>query len=281
MATPNSPIRLKTAGDLQIWLGQLGERATTAVQLAAHGGTALTLLGLKESTKDVDFSFRTREDFDHMVRTLWQAGYKETWQFRPNAREIQMRFENSDSLIDVIDLRFPTWNRWRLTANVLRNAHSIPYGRLNLILPDRDVIFLFKTYPLRDSDLDDLRGIVDRTSPDQSRIINLFDEQDRICREELEKQDLEYEPLIDILNLRTRYAGSFLLIGQTYRNRLKRLVGHSRKKLRELDLGISLKAIVQELRDPDGVEDWDKMLGERMEPLRTKMKLEAPQRMSP
>jgi len=162
-----------------------------------------------------------------------------------------------------------------LTKNVLRNARSVPYGKLDLILPDRDVVFLFKTYPLRDSDLDDLRGIVDRSPPDQARVVNLFDEQDSLCRKELERSDLEHEPLIDILNLRTRFAGSFSLVGEVYRKKLRRLVSHSRKKLRELDLVVSLDSLVQTLRDPDAVEDWDRILGDRMESLRRKLKLGA------
>src|SRR5947199_164871 len=134
MAAPDSLLRLKTAGDLQIWLAEMGNRAVSSTELMAHGGTALTLLGLKVSTKDV--------------------------------------------------------------------------------------VFLFKTYPLRDSDLDDLRGIVDRSALDQVRIVDLFDEQDRLWRQELERSDLEYEPLIDLLNLRTRFAGSFQLIGAAYRKKL-------------------------------------------------------------
>src|SRR5947208_1466011 len=224
MAAPDSLLRLKTAGDLQIWLAEMGNRAVSSTELMAHGGTALTLLGLKESTKDVDFSFRRRDHLDRMVDILRHAGYKETRQLRPNAREIQLRLENPASVIDLVDLRFPTWNRWRLTTNILRNARSVPYSSLDLILPDRDVVFLFKTYPLRDSDLDDLRGIVDRSALDQVRIVDLFDEQDRLWRQELERSDLEYEPLIDLLNLRTRFAGSFQLIGAAYRKKLRRLV---------------------------------------------------------
>lgn|SRR3989338_164020 len=48
------------------------------IHLIACGGTALTLLGYKESTKDVDFIVPDEREHDRLIDFLIKAGYKET-----------------------------------------------------------------------------------------------------------------------------------------------------------------------------------------------------------
>ena len=47
------------------------------IHLVACGGTALTLLGYKESTKDVDFLVPNEDEYRHLVKFLDQVGYKQ------------------------------------------------------------------------------------------------------------------------------------------------------------------------------------------------------------
>lgn len=47
------------------------------VHLFACGGTAMTLLGVKISTKDVDFVVPDLKEYDYLVRTIKQLGYKQ------------------------------------------------------------------------------------------------------------------------------------------------------------------------------------------------------------
>lgn len=47
------------------------------IHLIACGGTALTLLGHKESTKDVDFIVPIEREHDALIRFLTDAGYKQ------------------------------------------------------------------------------------------------------------------------------------------------------------------------------------------------------------
>lgn len=47
------------------------------IHLIACGGTALTLLGYKESTKDVDFIVPQENEFDRLVQFLENAGYRQ------------------------------------------------------------------------------------------------------------------------------------------------------------------------------------------------------------
>lgn len=48
------------------------------VRLIACGGTALTLLGYKESTKDVDFIVPEEREYERLIQFLTDAGYKQT-----------------------------------------------------------------------------------------------------------------------------------------------------------------------------------------------------------
>lgn len=57
---------------LIIWDGFL--RRT--VHLIACGGTAMTLLGVKESTKDIDLVVPELAEYEYLTRTLKQLGYK-------------------------------------------------------------------------------------------------------------------------------------------------------------------------------------------------------------
>src|SRR3989338_11455036 len=46
------------------------------VHLIACGGTALTLLGVKESTKDVDFIIPKEQEYGYLMEVLKDLGYK-------------------------------------------------------------------------------------------------------------------------------------------------------------------------------------------------------------
>ncbi|MBU1147602.1 MAG: hypothetical protein KKD11_04550 [Candidatus Omnitrophica bacterium] len=46
------------------------------VHLIACGGTALTLLGIKPSTKDIDLILPDLNEYDYLISTLQQLGYK-------------------------------------------------------------------------------------------------------------------------------------------------------------------------------------------------------------
>lgn len=57
---------------LSIWNGFLKRK----VHLVACGGTALTLLDIKPSTKDIDLLVPIVEEYDYLLKTLKDLGYK-------------------------------------------------------------------------------------------------------------------------------------------------------------------------------------------------------------
>ncbi|MBX8638333.1 MAG: hypothetical protein KIY11_08280 [Thermoplasmata archaeon] len=48
----------------------------------AHGGTALPLLNIKDSTKDVDFTFIDKDEFYSIVGVLKTMNYNPTRDFK-------------------------------------------------------------------------------------------------------------------------------------------------------------------------------------------------------
>lgn len=54
------------------WNDFLGRK----VHLIACGGTALTLLEIKESTKDIDFIIPDEQEYDYLIKILGQLGYE-------------------------------------------------------------------------------------------------------------------------------------------------------------------------------------------------------------
>ncbi len=59
-------------------LGQWNGFVKRKVHLIACGGTALTLLDVKPSTKDVDFIVPNEPEFKYLIRILKDLGYRQT-----------------------------------------------------------------------------------------------------------------------------------------------------------------------------------------------------------
>ena len=66
--------RDKLLDRLRLWNGYLQRR----VRLVACGGTALTLLGFKESTKDIDLMVPEPKEYEYLIRMLTSIGYRRT-----------------------------------------------------------------------------------------------------------------------------------------------------------------------------------------------------------
>lgn len=268
MAGPRS--LMVRAADVIAWLATTAAGLEVDTEAIAHGGTALTLLRLKPSTKDVDFGFRNRADLDRFSKALERQGYRVTRDFRANPREVYLRMEDPRSRIPAVSLRAPTWNNWRMTEAILSRALVLPLGRLRLVQPDGDALFLFKTYPLRETDLDDLRAILRVSPPNETRVIALFDEQDAVHRSEL-LAETEHEPLINILELRVRFAASLRLLGPSARRGIPRIARHGRARFEELRLRPSLTDLIRRLRATERVTTWEDILDESGSRLRERL----------
>jgi hypothetical protein len=63
----------KLLENISLWDGFLKRK----VSLIACGGTALTLLGVKDSTKDIDLIVPKEDEYDYLMKGLKQLGYKQ------------------------------------------------------------------------------------------------------------------------------------------------------------------------------------------------------------
>ena len=273
MAATSRRGRGKSASDLTSWIkDQVSGVIEDKTETVAHGGTALTLLAVKGYTKDVDFGFRSKEDFDRFERALKLLGYEIAFDSQPGKGEVFLKLENPQNVIDVVDLRFPTWNNWRYTKEVLKRAISMPLGQVSVIRPDACAVFLFKTFPLRETDLDDLGKIIEKGGLDESRVVTLFDEQDVSYRQELMQHEIEYEPLINVLDMRARFACSLFFIGEKAVGSIPAIATHARKRFEELGLELDLSEILRHVRSETKPIDWDVLVGEeRLEDLRKEL----------
>lgn len=264
----------KTLEDLLSWLEhRIAPVVRAPTELIAHGGTALTLLRRKRATHDVDFGIRDRAHFERFREALESRGYKVQWDLRASPREALVRLRNPADPVDLVDLRHPTWNNWRVTPLILRGAARLHFGELELVCPVAETIFLFKTYPLRESDLDDLRGILAGPGLDEPRVLALLEEQDRTHRRELFREDLPWESLYLLLDLRCRFAASLALLGDVARVKVPRLREAARQRYRDLGLSIPLPRMIGLLRSAETGVDWEKVLGGEMETLRSRLLL--------
>ncbi len=80
----NKPlIRPKNASTLLLWLEKdISRHLDHRVKAFAHGGTALPLLNIKDSTKDVDFTFIDKDEFYSIVSVLKTMNYNPTRDFK-------------------------------------------------------------------------------------------------------------------------------------------------------------------------------------------------------
>lgn len=249
-------------------MGQLLQEST---ELIAHGGTALTLLGIKESTTDVDFGVRDRDDFRRFGRLLERSGYKLRRDFRPRPTEVYQRWRNPAEVVDVVDIRHPTWNSWHITERILKGGRILRLGQARLVIPDVETVFLFKTYPLRDTDLDDLQDTLQRARVDEVKVVELYDEQDRLYREQFLNEEVEYEPVLNVVEMRIRVAASLQLLGEDWSQAIPKLYHHAQVRFQELDLDLSLGELAALIRKEETTVDWDRVLGSGLEEIREKL----------
>jgi hypothetical protein len=74
-------------------LGQWNFFLKKRVHLIACGGTALTLAGIKESTKDVDFMVPVEKEYDYLISVLKDLGYERVTGFGWQREDDAFRYD--------------------------------------------------------------------------------------------------------------------------------------------------------------------------------------------
>lgn len=251
----------KTGPMLRDWLDRiLGPNVPRRTRGVAHGGTSLTLRGVKETTKDVDFAFIDRADFDHVRRALEDAGYRVTARYEQFG-ELQLRLENPQEPIDIIDVRHPTWNHWAMKGLALRGCTRIRHGNFELLQPDVETALVFKTYPARASDIQDLKRLVEQTAPRWDRVRKIFEEQERLA---LDQET--YAAALLITQVRGRALASLGTLAEAGVEGVQPLVGWIRERWNALGLPIrTAKEVLALVRNDENA--WARFLTDHSEEL--------------
>lgn len=76
-----------TVSDLYALLESISTYMEKEVEVYALGGTALTILGLKSSTKDVDFNVDSTEQYTYLIKLFKDLGFEEIGSIRWQTQE--------------------------------------------------------------------------------------------------------------------------------------------------------------------------------------------------
>jgi len=144
-------------------LGKIGARVAKPVSIYLIGGCAMSFRRLKESTKDVDIVFGSREDYNIFNSALFGAQYFEPVKITDEYTHLEAMkmFENKDGFhLDLFVER--VCGKMKLTKTIIgRSELYKSYGKMKVYLVSKEDIFLFKSLASegRKRDLDDMRVI--------------------------------------------------------------------------------------------------------------------------
>ncbi|MDO8553820.1 MAG: nucleotidyltransferase [Candidatus Micrarchaeota archaeon] len=150
--------------ELSEFLLEFNKYLTRTIKVVAVGGTALTLLGKKSSTKDVDFCFPEEKDRKLFVDTALKLGYKKQ---SPN------QLIGNGIIIDtyVNGYIFVV----QLPDDYLSRAIEIrKMEKINLYSLDYLDIIITKTARLNKRDDEDIRNILSSYKVDQNELVERY-----------------------------------------------------------------------------------------------------------
>lgn len=253
---------LKTGTVLREWLDRaIGPRVPPKTRGVAHGGTLLTLRGIKDTTKDVDFAFIDSVSFDSSRRALLANHYQLEADFQPLPGETFHRYRHKTEDVDLVDLRFPTWNSWVMKGAALQGCDRVAHANFELLLPDVETTFVFKTYPCRPADISDMKRILEKDPRlNWTRVRQIVEEQEAFAAE---KED--YATSLLIAESRGRAYASSGVLAADGETRIQDFHAWTRERWRALGLPEQTpQETIEEIREDQNRENenfpWRKRL---------------------
>lgn len=140
--------------ELLAYLHQINGQLRKKVTLVAVGGTAMTLYGLKEATKDIDFCAANKEDFSLISSIVKKISGK----FRLDLF--------SESHIYILQLPENYVAKSRPLKEQFRNLEVRLLSPIDIILT--------KTSRLNERDLEDIRALVSKKRVDKKKLIKRY-----------------------------------------------------------------------------------------------------------
>lgn len=136
------------------FLEELDRRVKSKITMVAVGGTAMVLMGLKESTKDIDFCAGSQKDYDFMKRLKIRNDFK-------------------------VDLFYNGYIFClQLPSDYIRRARALKTGlkMLNIkILSPIDIV-ITKSSRLNQRDIEDIRAVISKKKISREKLVLRFNE---------------------------------------------------------------------------------------------------------
>lgn len=150
--------------DLIQALDAIGSKLTKKLRINLIGGCAMTFIGAKVATKDIDVVLRSTEDVKLLVKAMEDTGFshveklgKEYW-----ALGAWVIMERDDGMrFDVFDRQ--VCGALEISGGMESRAKQYKiFGNLDIYLMSSEDIVLFKGITDREDDLDDMRILIER-----------------------------------------------------------------------------------------------------------------------
>jgi hypothetical protein len=155
--------RMFGEADLAKALSESGAKLNRRVFAYLIGGCAMTFMGRKVATKDIDVVFRSADDAKEFTNALGEIGFS-------SVKSLTGPYATMGTFAVVEDsrgMRFEIFDRQvcralELSAGMKSRARSYrTFGNLEVYLIAPEDIFLFKGITEREADLDDMRILVE------------------------------------------------------------------------------------------------------------------------
>ncbi len=155
--------KMFTQEDLTKALADVGSKLGRRIKAYLIGGCAMTFMGRKVATKDIDVVFCTTKDTKDFVAAMQLTGFK-------HVRNVAGPYSALGAFAIMEDsnqMRFDVYDRQVCRALELSGgmqARARPYqkfGNVDLYLMASEDIFLFKGITEREADLDDMRTLAE------------------------------------------------------------------------------------------------------------------------
>lgn len=161
----------------------IGNELPKKVSVYAIGGTAMMLLGIKNSTLDVDFVFDKKSDREELMSALRKLGAKES-----DVTLVYGLKNNTPLMLEFKDCRFDLFMNKVITsvfsdAMKERAKQTHEFGNLIIKVADPSDIFIMKSVTSRAKDLDDIVAIVNKSHVNWDVIVEESKEQVKLGNE--------------------------------------------------------------------------------------------------
>lgn len=161
-------------------LKSIGKNLKRSVDVYLIGGLNLMLRGIKDSTKDIDLVLKNRNDLLKIKNALRGIGYKEEtksayYGLFPAVVMKKVKSPNFDLFVGTVCGGISLSKDMEREAEFYRKFDKL---RVNLLSPE--AIFIFKSMTEREGDLEDIKALTLKYSPNWNKILSEVKKQEKV-----------------------------------------------------------------------------------------------------